>query len=275
MMNFFKRKNKFFSHDSVENDAKRIISEDTPFAVKEAYRTLCTNILYLSVDDRCKKICVTSALSGEGKTSVSINFAYTLAQHSDSTRVLLIDADMRKPRISSLVPELDKDTHGLTEYLAGIDDKPNIMPTSVSNLSVITSGADSVNPAALLNSTKMHKLVRELEEQFDYIIFDTPPVNVVSDAVILKEFVNGYLIVVRADYSDVRSLSAAIDSLEQVGANIFGLVMDSVNLKGTRKYRKRSGSYSDGTSRYYSYYYYKKRRKEASLPEEVKGEAEK
>ena len=275
MMKFFKRKNKTFSHDSVANDSKRIISDETPFAVKEAYRTLCTNILYLSVDDRCKKICVTSALSGEGKTSVAINFAYTLAQHSDSTRVLLVDADMRKSRISSLIPELDKDTHGLTEYLAGIDEEPNIITTGVSNLSVITSGAESVNPAALLNSTKMHKLIRGLEEQFDYIIFDTPPVNVVSDAVILKEFVNGYLIVVRADYSDVRSLSNAIDSLEQVGANIFGLVMDSVNLKGTRKYRKRSGSYGDGTGKYYSYYYKKQEKKEDPLPEEAKNEVEK
>lgn len=273
-MKFFQRKNKVLSHDRVANDIKRIISDETPFAVKEAYRTLCTNVLYLSVEDRCKKICVTSALSGEGKTSVSINFAYTLAQHSDSTRVLLVDADMRKSRISSLIPEIDKDAHGLTEYLAGIDDKPNIITTSISNLSIITSGAESVNPAALLNSTKMHSFVKELEEQFDYIIFDSPPVNVVSDAVILKEFVNGYLIVVRADYSDVRSLSSAIDSLEQVGANIFGLVMDSVNLKGTRKYKRRSGSYGDAASRYYSYYS-KKHVKEKALPsEETKKEAE-
>ncbi len=255
-MKFFNRKTKIQSHDSIANDAKRIINDETPFAVREAYRTLCTNVLYLSVEDKSKKIGITSALSGEGKTSVSVNFALTLAQHSDNIKVLLVDADMRKSRMSRLLSEIDVDTHGLSEYLAGIDDKPNIIPTSVSNLSVITSGAESVNPAALLNSSKMRQLVENLENSFDYIIFDTPPVNVVSDAVILNELINGYLIVVRADYSDVRSISQAIDSLGQVGANIFGFVLDSINLKSDHKYRKRSGAYSKGTGIYSSYAYY-------------------
>lgn len=255
-MKFFNRKKKMQSHDSIANDAKRIINDETPFAVREAYRTLCTNVLYLSVEDKCKKIGITSALSGEGKTSVSVNFAYTLAQHSDSIKVLLVDADMRKSRMSCLLSEIDVDTHGLSEYLAGIDEEPNIIQTSISNLSVITSGAESVNPAALLNSSKMRQFVETLGTSFDYIIFDTPPINVVSDAVILNELINGYLIVVRADYSDVRSISQAVDALEQVGANIFGFVLDSINYKSTYRYRERSGAYGKGAGAYSSYAYY-------------------
>ena len=268
-MKFFNRKNKILSHDTIVNDAKRIIGEDTPFAVTEAYRTLCTNVLYISVEGRCKKICVTSALSGEGKTSVSINFARTLSEHSDSIRVLLIDADMRKSRVSRLLPEIEDDSHGLTEYLAGIDKEPNIINVPGTRLSLITSGAESVNPAALLNSTKMRQLVENLEEKFDYIIFDTPPVNVVSDAVVLNEFVNGYLLVVRADYSDVRSISSAIDSLEQVGANIFGFVLDSLNLKYDHKYKKRSGAYGNSHS---SYYYKRKLSEEKTALSEANEE---
>ena len=122
MLKLFNRKDKYQSHDTIANDAKRILNEETPFAVREAYRSLCTNVLYLSIEDKCKKICVTSAFSGEGKTSVSINFAHTLAQHSDSIRVLLVDCDMRKSRMSHLISGVDVDTHGLSEYLAGIDE---------------------------------------------------------------------------------------------------------------------------------------------------------
>ena len=269
-MKFFNRKNKILSHDTIVNDSKRIIGQDTPFAVTEAYRSLCTNVLYISVEDKCKKICVTSALSGEGKTSVSINFARTLAEHSDSIKVLLVDADMRKSRISRLLPEIEDDSHGLTEYLAGIDQEPNIISVPGTSLSLITSGAESVNPAALLNSSKMRQLIENLEEKFDYIIFDTPPVNVVSDAVVLNEFVNGYLLVVRADYSDIRSISSAIDSLEQVGANIFGFVLDSLNLKYDHKYKRRSGAYGDSISKYGSNYYsaHKNAEEKNVLPQE-------
>ena len=243
------------AHDTVANDAKRIISDETPFAVREAYRSLCTNILYLPIEDKCKKICVTSAFSGEGKTSVSINFALTLAQHADEHRILLIDCDMRKSRISQLIPGIDVETTGLSEYLLGLDEVPNIKKVENSKLSVITSGGESMNPAGLLNSKKMRSLIKELEEEYDYIIFDSPPINVVSDAIILNDIINGYLIVVRADYSDVNGLTDAVEALNAVGAEIFGIVLDSLSLKGKSKYKKYSHHYSNyqhGGKEYYS-----------------------
>ncbi len=230
-------------HDTTENDAKRIINEKTPFAVREAYRSLCTNVLYIPIEDKCKKICITSAFSGEGKTSVSINFALTLAQHSDEHKIILIDCDMRKSRISQILPELDIDTTGLSEYLLNIDEKPNIKRLEGSNFYVLTSGGESMNPAGLLNSKKMRTFIRELEDEYDYIIFDSPPVNLVSDAIILNDIINGYLIAVRADYSDINALSDAVDTISGIGGEILGIVLDSVNLKGSRKYKKYSRHY--------------------------------
>lgn len=241
----FKRFAKGQSHDTVANDSRRIINERTPFAVLEAYRTLCTNILYLPIEDKCKKICITSAYSGEGKTSVSINFALALAQHLDDRRILLIDCDLRKSRMAQLLPGLDIDDTGLTEYLLGLDAAPNIKRIENSRLFVLPSGGESMNPAGILNSKQMRTLISELEDQYDYIIFDSPPINVVSDAIILKDKINGYLVVTRADYSDINGLHDAINALTSVNAEIFGIVLDSVNLKSDHKYKKYSHRYSN------------------------------
>ena len=187
----FNKTRKIQAHDTIENDAKRVINENTSFAVREAYRSLCSNVIYLPIEDKCKKICVTSAFSGEGKTSVSINFALTLAEYSSEYKILLIDCDMRKPRISQLLPDVDMGNTGLSEYLLGIDAEPNILELPNSNLSVFPAGGESMNPVGLLNSNKMKTMIKEFEEKYDYIIFDTPPGNLVSDAIILKELING------------------------------------------------------------------------------------
>lgn len=245
-MSFFGKK---VVHDNDVNDSLRIVSEDSPFAIKEAYKTLYTNILYLNIEDKCKKIAMTSAVSGEGKTVASTNLAVTLAQNSTDCKVLLIDTDMRQPRVSALLG-IDKDTHGLSEYLAGIDETPNLIFVPDKKLTVLTSGANNVNPTKLIGSKRMANLIRSLEEQFDYIIIDTPPVNIVSDAILLHENVNGYVIVTRSDYSDVKSVGEAVSRLEQINAEIFGIVLTSVKLK-TMGYSKHGGRYS--ASKYGNY----------------------
>ena len=238
-MSFFGKK---VVHDNDVNDSLRIVSEDSPFAIKEAYKTLYTNILYLNIEDKCKKIAMTSAVSGEGKTVASTNLAVTLAQNSTDCKVLLIDTDMRQPRVSALLG-IDKDTHGLSEYLAGIDEAPNFVYVPDKKLTVLASGANNVNPTKLIGSKRMASLIHSLEEQFDYIVIDTPPVNIVSDAILLHELVNGYIIVTRSDYSDVKSVGEAVARLEQINAEIFGIVLTSVKLK-TMGYGKYSVKYS-------------------------------
>jgi capsular exopolysaccharide synthesis family protein len=186
-MLFFNRKKNIQSHAATELDSKRILSKDTPFAVREAYRTLYTNILYLPIDSACKTFAVTSAFPGEGKTSISINLAYSIATNSVDSRILIIDADMRSPRVCDLLAIKKRGVHGLSEYLAGIDAEPNIISTIHDNLFLLPAGAESVNTPGLLCSKRMASLMELCKGKFDYIIFDTPPVNIVSDAILLKD----------------------------------------------------------------------------------------
>lgn len=242
------------SHSNILSDARRIINEDTPFAVREAYRTLYTNLMYLPIESSCKKIVFTSAYPGEGKTSVSINTAYTIANTSPELRVLLIDADIRSPRVAQLLGIDTEDRHGLSEFLAGIDDTPTLTKTAYPNLSLLTSGAESVNTPALLASSKVEKLIAYCEANYDYVIIDTPPINVVSDAIFLAGYVDGYVIVTRADYSDVNSVSEAVDKLVKVDAKVLGSVLCSLDTKRMARYGKygKYNSYSKYDNSKYS-----------------------
>lgn len=237
-MLWFNKNNK---PENIELTAHRIINASSPFAIREAFSALCTNILYLPIEDKCKKIVITSAFSGEGKTYTATNLAITLAKNLSDKKILLIDLDMRSPSatrfINTLYPE-SKGTSGLSEYLAGLSDVPEFINTEYKNLSVLLAGAESTNPAGLINSSRMTELLNKVNESYDYVIIDTPPVTVVSDATLLVGKVNGYIIATRADYSNVNSVSEAIDILEGVGAQIFGTVLCDLNLKKNGRYGK-------------------------------------
>ena len=220
-----------------------VINEDTPFAIREAYKALFSNILYLNIGSKCKKIAVTSAISGEGKTSVSANLAVTLAQNLEGKRVLLIDADMREPGIARIF-SIKPGGHGLSEYLSGIDEDPKFDYLPQHKLMVLTAGGHSYNPTKLIGSEKMHRLIKACEKEFDYVIIDTPPVNIVADAVLLNGIADGYLISTRSEYSDIHGTNQCISKLEQVGAEIFGIVLSGVKLKGYNgKYSRNSNKY--------------------------------
>lgn len=237
-MRFFNRK--IERHSSIEEDAKRLISNETPFAVTEAFRSIHTNLLYIPTKSKCKKFALTSAFSGEGKTYTAINLAYTIAINSPDLKVLLIDCDMRKPRIAEIVGiKSSSRVHGLSEYLADIDEQPNICNSTLyKNLFLLPSGAESYNAMGLLTSKKMKGLIDLCEEKFDFVIFDTPPVNIVSDTILLNDYIDGYIIATRAEYSDVNSISEAIDRLKSVDANILGFVLSSYNVKNVAGYAR-------------------------------------
>ena len=244
------------SHDRTAVDALKIIDESTPFAVKEAFNSLATNVIYLPITDRCKKIAITSSVSGEGKTYISINLSIVLAKNLTDKKVLLIDMDIRSPRISKLFKSFSdsyNSNEGLSEYLIGISDKPNIVSTNIPGLSILFAGGESSNPAGLINSQKMTEFLKKCEEEYDYIIIDTPPINIVSDATLLNDRVNGYIITTRSEYSTTRSLAVAEELLNSVGAHIFGVVLTAYNPKKGRKY---GYSYDYKYSKkYYSKYY--------------------
>lgn len=246
MLNVLKKRR--VPHSLVKEDVERVINKDTPFAISESFRMLHTNILYLPITDKCRKIAVTSPVSGEGKTYISVNLAITLATNSDK-KVLLIDMDMRVPRVKKLLASkvVDHDNlNGLSEFLAGIDDVANIKKTDVENFDVLFSGKESSNPIGLINSPKMNELITELSEKYDYIIIDTPPVNIVTDALLILDKVSGYILSARANYSNVNALNSAVESIQNVGGEVFGVVLTEVNSKSFKKskYKYPRGDYN-------------------------------
>lgn len=241
-------KRKLIPHSLIREDIERVLGEDDPFAISESFRMLQTNILYLPITDRCRKIAITSPVSGEGKTYISVNLSITMAKNSDK-KVLLIDMDMRVPRVRKLLKNKVKNSeslNGLSEYLAGIDEHANILSTEIENLDVLFSGKQSSNSIALINSPRTNELLNELSEKYDYIIIDTPPVNIVTDALLLLDKVNGYILSSRANYSNINALTSAIESIKSVGGEVFGVVLTEVNTKnyGKSKYKYPRGDYN-------------------------------
>ena len=233
-------KKKKISRSLAKDDISRIISDKTPFAISESFRALQTNVLYLPIADKCRKIAVTSSVASEGKTYVSINLAITLASNSNK-KVLLLDMDMRMTRVKALLqyrmPEA-KNANGLSEYLVGIDNEPNIMTSHIENLDILFSGKKNSNPVGLINSEKMATLFETLSEKYDYIIIDTPPVNMVTDALLILDKVNGYILSARANYSTINSLVSATNTIKNVGGEIFGVVLTSVASQKIGSYDK-------------------------------------
>ena len=239
-VNLFKKKKKAGAPEL------NLLTAETPFAIRQAYKSLYTNVLYLNIESECKKIAVTSPLPGECKSTVSANLALMLAENLEDKRVLLIDSDMRSPKVWKLF-DLPRNGKGLSEYLAGIDELPNIQRYGSTRLSILTTGGQSVNPTKLAGSQNMRKLMEYCAERFDYVVIDTPPVNVVSDALLLGSFIDGYIISSRSDSSDINSISDCVDNINKTGKDIFGIVLSDVKLKSTNK------KYGSNYSRYQAY----------------------
>lgn len=207
-----------------------VLESSASFELKEAYNSLCTNVLYPSSGEPSKRLVVTSAVYGEGKTTLAINLASALASNLIDKKVLLIDADLRTPHICDFMKSKISSIKnaGLSEYLTGKVDFPESCCGGVENLSVIFSGAPTLNPAGLLNSVRMKEFLAKCSEEYDYVIIDTPPVNLVSDALLLIGGVDGYIIAAKNKFSKIPALDATQRALNSVGANILGIVLTEV-----------------------------------------------
>ena len=248
MSKFKKKEKKGISYDGVRNKESTMLNENSKFFVSEAYKTLRTNILFSAGEVGSKSFVVTSAIPGEGKTTNAINLAISFAQ--TEKKVVLIDADLRKPKLHKYFDLENK--VGISNVISGVyegGDKDFIQKTHVENLYLITSGHIPPNPIELLASDNMHELVKKLEESYDYIIIDTPPVNVVSDALVLSKSVTGYIMVTRCDYTEYQSLSNAMSKFELANIKPLGVVLNDFSTKV-------SNYSSKGKYRYKSYYNY-------------------
>ncbi len=223
---------------------EEIIGQKTPFAYREAFKALRTNLSFVTMSGKHKKIIVTSAIPDEGKSTIAINLATTLAEAG--ARVILIDCDLRNPSIHRYLHQDNRSGYGLTSILAGTSTLADGVVNTHSTLKFdfISSGFIPPNPTELLNSHMMRDLLKALEFKYDYIICDTPPVGVVTDAAALSKYCDGVLLVVRQKFSTKDQVHQAKQNLDKVQAKILGVVMSRYDLKHDK----------DGTG-YYNYSY--------------------
>jgi polysaccharide biosynthesis transport protein len=207
-------------------------------APSEAYRSLRTALL-LSTADEMRSIVVTSAESGEGKTTTSTNLAVVMAQLG--RRVLLVDADLRKPRLHEVFQVSNR--VGLVNCLTAHIDLPDALtPTSVPDLTLLTSGPTPPNPAELLASERMHDLLDEMAKQFDFIVLDTPPVLAVTDSTVLGNLSGHVLLTLASGRTRREEARACLAKMKHSGAKVLGVVLNRFRPTGSRQ------------SRYYAHY---------------------
>ncbi|MFW5996045.1 MAG: CpsD/CapB family tyrosine-protein kinase [Halanaerobiaceae bacterium] len=210
--------------NKISERSEELIAREHPYSpVTEAFRSLRTELSFISPDNPLKSLLVTSSDKGEGKSILTSNLAISMAQNNRQVRV--IDADLRRPVLHRIF-NLPNHT-GLSSFLSE-DLRPEdiIQNTEIDGLSIISSGPIPPNPAELLSSQKMLQLLHREEEEVDLVLLDTPPVIIVSDAVGLSPRVGGVLLVVAARETARDKVRATRNKLEQVGANIVGSVLN-------------------------------------------------
>ena len=239
-----KKQEKGESHKAVAT-----VGGDISFAASEAYKLLRTKVQFSFADENnCRIIGVSSALTGEGKSLSAVNLAHSLSQLNK--KVLLIDADMRRPSIFAKLPV--QKMPGLSNFLTGQNDlnsliQPCGLPGEERAFAVISSGRIPPNPMELLSSPRMAKFLEVLREHYDYILVDLPPVGEVGDALAVAKSLDGFLLVVRQNYCDRVALKNVLRQFAFVDTRILGIVYNCTT--------EDSGGYYGSGKRYYKKYY--------------------
>lgn len=242
---FGKEKN----HVAEKWNIRTMFGPNMSFSVTEAYKLLRANIMFSFSDEgRGHVIGITSSLQAEGKSSTAVNTAYALAE--SGAKVLLMDADLRRPSVAAKL-NLAR-TPGLTNILVAKGNYRELLQQNpvAPSMDVLTSGDIPPNPSELLGSNRMEKLIAELTKDYDYVIVDLPPVNVVSDAIAMSKCLDGVIMVVRSGVSEQRMLAEALRQLKLVSVRILGFVYRD-NAAGGTKYGKK---YNNKYKKYYSEY---------------------
>jgi receptor protein-tyrosine kinase len=223
--------------DRVTDDlSDRLVTMLDPTSVaSEAYRTLRTNLLYSFLDAPPKVIVLTSASPKEGKSTTCANLGVVLAQAGK--RTLILDCDLRKPVIHKIFAV--RNIHGLIDVLMGERRVQEVWHQPMPQLNVVTAGRAPINPAEVLGSRRFAAFLTEVREEFDHVLIDASPVGLVSDPSILATQGDGVLLVLDAQNTRKASLRKSMRSLETVGANILGTVMNNVTVS------KRGSGYED------------------------------
>jgi tyrosine-protein kinase Etk/Wzc len=247
----------FVGHNSSKNDIP--VFDKPGSSLSESFRSIRTNLKYYLTENNKAVISVTSTISGEGKTFVSTNLAAVFAMLGKKT--LLLGLDLRKPRMNKIFG-ISSDT-GLSSFLIGESNLEEIiMPTVVPNLYFIPSGLVPPNPAELIESDRMKLLIEKVREEFDYIILDTPPVGIVSDALLLSSFADINIFVIRQRFSFKSTLELIQNILEKKEMKNLTIAVNDIHISGYYGYGLRYGygfyegyGYRYGYSQYGAYGY--------------------
>ncbi|MCP8967859.1 CpsD/CapB family tyrosine-protein kinase [Ectobacillus ponti] len=224
----------FGSKQKTFQGERQLIAHTTPKSpITEQYRNIRTNIQFAAVGEQFRTLMFTSANPSEGKTTTTANTAVVFAQQGQ--KVLLVDADLRKPATHTILRE--KNVNGLTSVLAGQHPLEKcIRPTLVENLYFLSAGAIPPNPAEMLGSSRMKTLTQEMLEQFDLVIFDTPPVLAVTDAQVLANLCDGIVLVVRSGRTDKDAALKAKNLLQNATGKLLGAILNDKQQKENEHY---------------------------------------
>jgi capsular exopolysaccharide synthesis family protein len=226
-------------------NSELLIHMDPRSSLAEAYRQLRTSILLSTAGHAPKSLLITSSLPAEGKTTTAVNTAISLAQ--TGAKVLIIDADMRRPRLHSVFNI--SNAEGLSTLLSSELSNDDILNTvqydNDSKLNLLTSGPVPPNPAELIGSTQMAELLKILQSKFTHVVVDSPPIASFTDGVLIASMVDGVILVVHSGKSSRQVVRRSRQLLQDIGAKIFGVVLNNVNLR------------SQDNSYYYQSYYHR------------------
>jgi capsular exopolysaccharide synthesis family protein len=226
-----------------------LMNVDGRSPLAEAYRHLRTSVLLSTAGRAPRSLLVTSSLPGEGKTTTAVNTAVSLAQTGAS--VVIIDADMRRPRLQSIFDL--HGTEGLSSILSSETDESEMLglvrTDETTGLNVLTSGPIPPNPAELLGSDQMRRLMATLQAHYTHVVIDSPPISSFTDGVLIASMVDGVLLVVHGGRSSRHIVRRSKQLLSDVGAKVFGVVLNNVNLQSHDYYYYQS---------YYGQKYYQK-----------------
>jgi capsular exopolysaccharide synthesis family protein len=216
----------------VSANMKEIVRTAPRSEFTENYNALRTTLMLSAADIPPRHILISSSIAGEGKTTTATNLALTMAK--SGSKVLLIDADLRKPTLHKVFKLHNQ--AGLSSYLAGSNDKSILNKGSHENLTVIPSGPIPPNPYELLNSNRMATLLDNLEKEFDVIICDSPPILSVADSRVLCRFFDGMIVVARAGLTTYPMVKKSIRMVKEVKGEILGIVVNAVQTRDQEYY---------------------------------------
>ena len=221
------------------------------FAVVEAYKTIRTNLLFLLAQNNGKVIALSSAGANEGKSTTAVNIAITFSQLGG--KGLLVDADLRKSSVHKKLKLENKD--GISNVLVGFSELEKAVEHVSDSLDVLTAGPLPPNPSELLGSKNFLSFVEKSRDIYDYIVIDTPPINVVADALVIAPVTDGLVLVVRDGITPYDALTHVIDAAKFANINILGTIMNGVDTKRNRRYTYRKYSYGYRNYGYRNYGY--------------------